>query len=96
MLRGENLIRSSFRIAKEYGLTFEKLFLNGVFPVNFPGRSDIAISVAAQNVAGLAKADGTEFSKFSWSLAPPRHLGANYLVMIRHWNRVSRSRDFLD
>ena len=36
MLRGENLLQSASRIAREYGLRVGRLYLNGVFPVNFP------------------------------------------------------------
>jgi ADP-ribose pyrophosphatase YjhB (NUDIX family) len=95
ILRGEDLLRSSFRVAKEYGLHFNQLYLNGVFPINFRRRSDIAISLAARNIEGVARVDEVEFSKFSWSVAPPRNLGANYRTMVNHWKLASRSMDFL-
>jgi len=43
MFRGENLLQSASRIAREYGLSFGRLYLNGVFPVIFPNRADVAI-----------------------------------------------------
>jgi ADP-ribose pyrophosphatase YjhB (NUDIX family) len=95
IIRGENLLQSASRIAKEYGLTFERLYLNGVFPVNFPKRSDIVISLVARHISGKPRVDEFEFSKFTWSRTPPKRLGKNYLRMVRKWNHVAESNDFL-
>jgi ADP-ribose pyrophosphatase YjhB (NUDIX family) len=95
IIRGEDLLECAFRIAKEYGLIFDRLYLNGVFPVNFPGRSDIAISLAALDILGEPRIDGVEFSKFNWSQNPPKRIGQNYLRMVRNWNRISKSRSSL-
>jgi hypothetical protein len=95
MLHGENLLQSASRIAKEYGLLLGRVYLNGVFPVNFPNRADVAISLAARTVSGEAQVDGFEFSKFIWAKRPPMQLGDNYLRMVRNWNHVAKSKEFL-
>ncbi len=95
MLHGENLLQSASRVAKEYGLFFGRLYLNGVFPVNFPNRADVVISLAARAVSGEARIDRYEFSKFIWATRPPKRLGANYLRMVRNWNHVAKSKEFL-
>jgi ADP-ribose pyrophosphatase YjhB (NUDIX family) len=96
IVRGEDLRQCASRIAKEYGLTFELLYLNGVFPVNFPKRSDIVISLVARHILGEPRIDEFEFSKFTWSRMPPKRLGKNYLLMVRRWNHVAESKDFLN
>jgi ADP-ribose pyrophosphatase YjhB (NUDIX family) len=95
LLRGENLVQCASRIADEYGLTFERLYLNGVFPINFRWRADIPICLAARKISGEPRTDGFEFSKFVWSQKPPAAVGANYARMVSRWERVSRSNDFL-
>jgi len=95
MLRGENLYNCAKRIANEYGLEFEKLYLNGVYPVNFPNRSDIVISLVARNVSGHPRIDGYEFSKFKWASSAPGPAGANYLRMVTAWKNRMRSEEFL-
>lgn len=95
MLYGENLLQSASRIANEYGLSIGRLYLNGVFPVKFPNRSDVVISLAAHAVSGEARVDGYEFSKFIWTTRSPNGLGGNYRRMVRHWKLVSKSKEFL-
>jgi ADP-ribose pyrophosphatase YjhB (NUDIX family) len=95
ILRGEDLRQCAHRIANEYGLRFEKFYLNGVHPVNFPNRSDIVISLVARNISGQPKIDGYEFSKFKWMRSPPRNIGANYLRMVRAWQNRMYSEEFL-
>ncbi len=95
ILRGEYVKQCASRIAKQYGLEFEELYLVGVFPVNFPKRSDISITVAALKVAGEPKIDGFEFSKFVWKKDPPKRLGTNYARMITKWQAASKSKQFL-
>jgi len=95
MLRGENLLQSATRIAREYALRFGRLYLNGVFPVNFPNRADVAISLAARSISGEPQVDGYEFSEFRWAMRPPRGLGGNYLRMVRNWSQAAKSKDFL-
>jgi len=95
MLRGEDLPQSASRIAREYGLRFGRLYLNGVYPVNFPNRADVAISLAARSTSGEARVDGYEFSKFRWATRPPKGLGENYLRMVRNWSHAAKSKDFL-
>jgi len=91
----ESLRQCAFRIAKEYGLGLGRLYLNGVFPVSFPNRSDVVISLAARRISGQPRVDGVEFSKFTWSRKPPSRLGHNYLRMVTNWNRVRRATDYL-
>jgi ADP-ribose pyrophosphatase YjhB (NUDIX family) len=95
VLRGENLHQCASRIGNEYGLHFEKLNLNGVYPVTFPNRSDVVISLVARNISGQPLADGYEFSKFKWAPNPPRNLGANYLRMVKGWQTRVHSQEFL-
>ena len=95
MLHGENLLQSASRIAKEYGLLFGRLYLNGVFPVNFANRADVVISLAARSISGEAQVDWYEFSKFIWATRPPKRLGGNYLRMVRNWSHVAKSKEFL-
>ncbi len=95
VLRGENLHQCAHRIADEYGLHFENLYLNGVYPVNFPNRSDIVISLVARNVSGQPQVDGYEFSKFRWATNPPKKIGANYLRMVTAWQSRMYSEEFL-
>jgi len=94
MLHGENLLQCASRIAKEYGLVFGQLYLNGVFPVNFPNRADVAISLA-RALSGEPQIDRYEFSKFIWATRPPEGLGANYLRMVKKWGHVAKSKEFL-
>ena len=96
MMRGENLLECASRIAKEYGLSYKELFLNGVFPVNFPKRSDLVISLAARRIAGEPRVDGFEFSSFRWAKTPPKRLGTNYSRMVTKWRKASKSSHFLE
>jgi hypothetical protein len=95
MLHGENLLQSASRIAKEYGLLFGRLYINGIFLVNFPNRADVAISLAARAVSGETQIDEYEFSKFIWAMKPPKKLGGNYLRMVRNWSDVAKSKELL-
>ena len=95
MLWGETLQQCASRIGKEYGLGFRQLYLNGVFPVSFPSRSDVVISLAARGISGQPEVDGFEFSKFAWSTEPPKRLGKNYFRMVTNWNRVRKSKSCL-
>ena len=95
VLRGEHLHQCANRIANEYGLHFEKLYLNGVYPVNFPNRSDIVISLVARNISGQPQIDGHEFSKFKWTTNPPNNIGANYLRMVTEWQNRIYPEEFL-
>jgi ADP-ribose pyrophosphatase YjhB (NUDIX family) len=95
ILRGENLLQCAARIGKEYGLSFERLYLNGVFPINFQRRVDIPICLAARQVSGDPLVDDFEFSKFIWRKNPPTQAGTNYVLMVSKWQRASTSREFL-
>ena len=95
MLHGENLLQSATRIAREYGLLVGRLYLNGVFPVNFPNRADVTISLAARSISGEPRVDGYEFSKFIWATRAPRRVGRNYLRMVKKWNHAAKSKEFL-
>jgi peptidyl-tRNA hydrolase len=95
MLHGETLLQSASRIAKEYGLVFGRLYLNGVFPVNFSNRADVAISLAARSISGEVQVDGYEFSKFIWATRPPKRLGENYRRMVEKWSHAAKSKEFL-
>jgi hypothetical protein len=95
IVRGENLTQTATRIAQEYGLGFRKLYLNGVFPVTFSTRSDIAISLVATEILGEPRVDGFEFSKYVWSKRPPLGTGRNYRRMVTHWMHACKSDDFL-
>ena len=95
LMHGEDLMKCASRIAKEYGLRFRELFLNGVFPVNLPTRSDLVVSLAARGVAGEPRVDGFEFSRFRWAKSSPRPIGENYVRMINKWRKASTSSQFL-
>lgn len=95
VLRGEKLRQCANRIATEYGLGFEKLYLNGIYPVTFPNRSDIVISLVARSISGQPKIDGHEFSKFKWTSTPPKPIGANYLRMVIAWQTKMNSEEYL-
>ena len=95
LLYHESLKQCAKRIAREYGLRFEELYLNGVFPVSFRKRSDVTISLAAQDATGDPKPDGVEFSKFVWSKRAPHGVGGNYRRMVTKWLAASKSEDFL-
>jgi hypothetical protein len=69
--------------------------LNGVFPVSFRERSDLAISLAAKDAGGEPEPDGVEFSKFVWSRTPPHGIGGNYHRMVKKWFAASKSEEFL-
>jgi ADP-ribose pyrophosphatase YjhB (NUDIX family) len=95
MLRGENLNRCASRIAREYGLRFRELYVNGVFPVNFKDRCDVVICLAARGLSGEPRVDNFEFSKFTWRHRAPAKLGFNYRRMVTNWDRASKSKDYL-
>jgi ADP-ribose pyrophosphatase YjhB (NUDIX family) len=95
LLHRENLIACARRIAREYGLGFRDLYLVGVFPITFPGRSDLVVSLAALGPTGDATVDNVEFSKFVWSRRVPSRLGMNYRRMLSKWVAARESRAFL-
>ena len=95
ILHGEDLRGCASRIATEYGLTFGRLYLNGVFPINFSTRADLVISLAAIDISGEPRVDGFEFSKFVWSRRPPLGIGTNYHRMVMKWNQAKKSATFL-
>jgi ADP-ribose pyrophosphatase YjhB (NUDIX family) len=96
MLYGENLGQTAKRVAGEYGISFNKLYLVGVFPVSFKVRSDVSIALAAPNAAGNPKVDGKEFSKFVWRISAPSKTGGNYKRMIEKWRKLSNFRKLLE
>ena len=95
MMFGENLERASKRIAKEYGMTFDDLYLVGVFPVAFSFRSDVTIALASPNALGDPYADGKEFSVLKWAKNAQRPVGGNYLRMINKWMKIRKSKKIL-
>lgn len=95
ILHREDIVQCAHRIAGHYGLRFRKLRLVGVFPVNFPKRADVSITVAALGLSGEPLVDGYEFSRFAWRKTPPKRLGANYGRMIAKWVAASKSKDFI-
>lgn len=96
MLYHESLFGSAARIASEYGMSFNKLHLVGVYPTFFPRRSDVAIAIAAVDISGKPTADGFEFSQFRWLRQPPAGIGANYRRMVCDWKRKRKSRTYLE
>lgn len=82
---------AAHRILREYGLNAGNLFLVGVFPVKFPSRADFTICVASNKPAGIAIADGNEFSSFKWTRKVPSKTGANYVKMILRWRLLRRN-----
>jgi ADP-ribose pyrophosphatase YjhB (NUDIX family) len=95
LVKGEELAAAGERILHEYYLTAEEFSLIGVFPVKFPTRSDVSICIASTHHSGVAKPDGTEFSKFHWTGSLPKRLGANYKRMVQRWRLVRRNSDVL-
>jgi len=88
IFKGEKLQSAASRILSEYGLSATNFSLVGVFPVNFPKRSDLAICLATRSFDGVARPDGFEFSSFHWTRRLPDRLGANYGRMIKRWRRM--------
>jgi 8-oxo-dGTP pyrophosphatase MutT (NUDIX family) len=88
LLKGEKLQSAAARILSEYELSASNFYLVGVFPINFPTRSDLPICLASRRVEGVARPDGFEFSSFQWSNKLPNGLGANYRRMIMRWRRM--------
>jgi 8-oxo-dGTP pyrophosphatase MutT (NUDIX family) len=92
VLKGETLQSAAGRILSEYGLSASSFHLVGVFPINFPTRSDLAICLASRRIEGVARPDGFEFSSFQWTSKLPNGLGANYRRMITQWSRMKEDR----
>jgi 8-oxo-dGTP pyrophosphatase MutT (NUDIX family) len=90
LLKGEKLHSAAARILSEYALSASNFHLVGVFPINFPTRSDIAICLASRQFEGVATPDGFEFSNFQWANKLPERLGANYRRMIMRWRRLKQ------
>ncbi|MDG7018270.1 MAG: NUDIX domain-containing protein [Nitrososphaerota archaeon] len=95
VLRGESLYSAAKRIAAEYEMTFQELYLIGVFPARFKFRSDVVTALAGLNAAGEPRVDGKGFSGFRWFRQPPRGLGLNYRRIITKWNAMKRKTDFM-
>ena len=91
VLKGETLQSAADRILSEYGLSASSFHLVGVFPINFPTRSDLAICLASRRTKGVATPDGFEFSSFQWASKLPNGLGANYRRMITKWRRMKEN-----
>ena len=96
MIFGEGLREAAARIAKEYGIKFQRLYLVGVFPVVFSFRSDVAIALASPDALGDPIADKKEFSTFKWTEEPPNRTGGNYVSMIASWKKVKQSGELLE
>jgi hypothetical protein len=88
VLKRETLQSAAARILSGYGLSANSFHLVGVFPINFPTRSDLAICLASRRIEGVARPDGFEFSSFQWANKLPNRLGANYRRMIMRWRRM--------
>lgn len=88
LLKSEKLQSAAGRILSEYGLSASNFYLVGVFPINFPTRSDLPICLASRRIEGVARPDGFEFSSFQWANELPNRLGANYRRMIMRWRRM--------
>ena len=95
ILRGENLLSAAKRMAAEYEMKFQELYLIGVFPARFKFRSDVVTALAGLNTTGEPRVDGKEFSTLRWFWHPPRGLGLNYGRIITKWNTMKSKTDFL-
>lgn len=97
MLFGEDLRRSALRISKEYDIRLDpdKLFLVGVFPVSFRGRSDVSIAIGSVGAGGNPLIDGREFKRMKWSESPPADLAGNYELMVAKWHALREDTSFL-
>lgn len=91
VLKGEKLQAAASRILSEYALAATSFHLVGVFPINFPTRSDLAICLASRRIEGAARPDEFEFSSFQWTSKLPNGLGANYRRMITQWRRMKKT-----
>ncbi len=96
ILYGESLNHAANRIGREYGISFQDLYLVGVYPSRFRIRSTVTIALAATNATGEPIVDGKEFSKMVWSNRMPAGSGGSYRKMIMKWNEARKSRSFLD
>jgi ADP-ribose pyrophosphatase YjhB (NUDIX family) len=88
ILRGESLEAAANRHCAKSGLGVTDLRLLGVFPVMFPSRHDITVSLSAEMTSGVLKATG-EMTRYRWfgksevdEISP---VGGNYIKMLRHW-----------
>jgi len=90
LLKSEKPQSAAGRVLSDYGLSASNFFLVGVFPINFPTRSDLTICLASRHIEGVARPDGFEFSSFRWADKLPNRLGANYRRMIVRWRDLKR------
>jgi ADP-ribose pyrophosphatase YjhB (NUDIX family) len=86
----EDISTAARRNLAALGIHAEDFFLVGVFPINFPSRSDISICIAARHFSGNAKPDGKEFKRIGWFKSLPRETGQNYRKMIARWRKIRR------
>lgn len=87
ILKGETPEDTAARQAQEYGMTYEKLVLNGVFTSNHKPRSDICISYVAYGAKGTPQL-GKDFSKVEWKKEIPETLIFVHREMIANWRRT--------
>ena len=95
ILYGESLNHAATRIGREYGISFQNLYLVGVYPSRFRTRSTVTVALVATSAEGEPIVDGKEFSKMVWRKSMPPGLGGSYKKMILKWNKARRSRSFL-
>ncbi len=87
ILKGEDPEETALRQAQEYGISYEKLVLNGVYSSNYRPRSDICISYVAYGAKGTHGL-GKDFSKVEWRKDPPESLIFVHREMIANWRRT--------
>ena len=87
---GENVAIAARRILSSHGITANRFYLVGVFPIRFHSRFDISICIAATAFSGNPAPDGTEFKKVHWFKKLPNKTGANYVKMIKKWRKVRK------
>jgi ADP-ribose pyrophosphatase YjhB (NUDIX family) len=96
IVHGETLSQCARRIAREYGLSFDRLYEIGVFPVRFRTRSDLSVAAWAPRSRGQARADGKEFTRIVWSRNMPSNLGENYRLMVDKLERARHLDTFIE
>ena len=91
IIKGESPEQAVLRQAEHYGLSYEKLVLNGVFSMNLTHayldqttRSDILISYAAVGARGNPQPK-SEFTKLEWKKEIPEPIISVHRRMVKQW-----------
>jgi len=86
IIRGESPLETAQRQAKHYGISYQKLMLNGIFSWNSKARCDVTINFVALGARGNG-CPREEFTKLEWKKEIPEPSIPIHRQAVKQWRK---------